>query len=131
MKENQLRIGNFIDEHNDEFLIITGINEGDVYFISSQIINPGIALPVKNKIERIKPIPLTEEWLLKFGFIEDEDGWHHDGSGYHFGLRKIYGEFVYFHSNGTPCSQDINQVHKLQNLFFAINGEELTINKQH
>ncbi len=74
-----------------------------------------------------KPIPLTEEWLLKFGFekkgvnrtrwifwkidlVEDEKGI------YSFDESRIY--------------IDINYVHQLQNLYFALTGEELTFKSE-
>ena len=74
-----------------------------------------------------KPIPLTEEWLLKFGFekkgvnrtrwtfwkidlVEDEKGI------YSFDESRIY--------------IDIKYVHQLQNLVHALTNEELKYEQQ-
>ena len=78
-----------------------------------------------------KPIPLTEEWLLKFGLkpnqwfcsnsycvVEDKTGDIHYGwcmktqNSLH--TKEI--EFGYF-----------KYVHQFQNLYFALTGEELTL----
>ena len=71
-----------------------------------------------------KPIPLTEEWLIKFGFERNLK----DGSFQH---RSPFPFTVYF--DGARLSvkfyqgNELNYVHQLQNLYFALTGEELTI----
>jgi hypothetical protein len=75
-----------------------------------------------------KPVPLTEEWLLKFGF--ETSKWDDNNS-----LRKMIGSNDYtivFYSNdiceiGGVITKKIEFVHQLQNLYFALTGEELTI----
>ena len=72
------------------------------------------------------PIPLTEEWLLKFGFVPEkmEDGF----LSYRLKFVDIsmpYFEFTYDY--GTE-SFEVKYVHQLQNLFFALTGTELTLN---
>jgi hypothetical protein len=69
-----------------------------------------------------KPIPLTEEWLLKFGF--DKGSYFFSKDGFEFYLND--GE----NGNWYPLvggSVKIEYVHQLQNLYFALTGEELTI----
>jgi hypothetical protein len=73
------------------------------------------------------PIPLTEEWLLKFGFEKQQDGdltIYPGKNCYAFSEQWIH--------NGYPTSDSnalmkCKYVHQLQNLFFALTGEELTI----
>lgn len=81
----------------------------------------------------IKPIPLTEEWLVKFGF----ESYHNDfvlfykedvlieasWSSRNINTGERYGWGIYLPST------TINKVHQLQNLYFALTGEELTIEK--
>ena len=87
--------------------------------------------------EQFKPIPLTEEWLLKFGYK-------------HFQSEHIYSEWALvidgilkykiFQSSYTgvetftfPNSNKpvtLKHVHQLQNLYFALTGNELTIKEQ-
>lgn len=75
-----------------------------------------------------KPIPLTEEWLLKFGFEKV-------GSNYENRLIILHtnnktGTFDFLlnepHSNKLIV-RVIESVHQLQNLYFALTNEELTI----
>lgn len=71
------------------------------------------------------PIPLTEEWLLKFGF----KFWGGEGMM----LSNGRGQYVF--SNITFYRLDsglliflsnMDHVHQLQNLYFSLTGEELT-----
>jgi hypothetical protein len=76
--------------------------------------------------EDIKPIPLTEEWLLKFG-LEYMEGW--DDQTYYccpkhqqFQIMQcIYGyEYDY---------TVLKYVHQLQNLYYSLTGTELSLAK--
>jgi len=64
-----------------------------------------------------KPIPLTEEWLVKFGFEVLGD------SMYAIDDRFIihFPDMVHYKTNVK-----IKYIHDLQNLFFALNRKELT-----
>jgi hypothetical protein len=83
-----------------------------------------------------KPIPLTEEWLLKFGFEKEMDGSLVLNNLAIF-LDKRFKENVYLMTieGGIFGSEVWNKlhnlklkhVHQLQNLYFALTNEELTI----
>jgi hypothetical protein len=108
MKANELRIGNYVYLGTEVYQIKTGseIGYGENVF---------------------KPILLTEEWLLKFGFKRD---------GRSLKLKN-FGRFMFleigisfYPAGNLNCllKRDIIQrVHQLQNLYFALTGEELTI----
>tara|TARA_R110000796_G_scaffold95908_2_gene201357 strand:- start:694 stop:1041 length:348 start_codon:yes stop_codon:yes gene_type:complete len=69
-----------------------------------------------------KPIPLTEEWLVKFGF-EKLKGWD---DMFYFEID----DFQIYEYNVSGYEYDdfnIKNVHQLQNLYFALTNEELTI----
>ena len=74
------------------------------------------------KYEDLEPIPLTEEWLLRLGFESTNTYYfskcnlHLQGDirGFHLVISRIDGIKVKY-------------VHQLQNLYFALTGEELTI----
>jgi hypothetical protein len=69
----------------------------------------------------VDAIPLTEEWLLKFRF--DDLGTYGYGRGnFHICL---HGNEFYFPINNRKVF--IKYVHQLQNLYFALTGEELII----
>jgi hypothetical protein len=82
-------------------------------------------------IDYVEPIPLTEEWLLKFGFYETTK--EHYVSGL-YTLNKPDGFYI---NKETMCYCDIDYegttndrikiqyVHQLQNLYFALTGKEL------
>jgi hypothetical protein len=83
------------------------------------------------------PIPVTPEWLGRLGFITDGQGddnhprplWNHPKTKYQYSD----GSLVY---NGTSYDDwhdigSVDYVHQLQNLFFFVTGEELTINNEH
>jgi len=81
------------------------------------------------------PIPLTEEWLVKFGFIKarDEanpymDGEHTVISGRFTVFSKMPLTFNSVHGwflNKYQTELIIKYVHQLQNLYFALTGQEL------
>jgi hypothetical protein len=70
-----------------------------------------------------KPIPLTEEWLLKFGFEKRESGHFIKDGIVLYPIRDLY-----FRGN-LFIKADIKNVHQLQNLYFALTGKELTISE--
>lgn len=75
----------------------------------------------------IEPIPLTKEWLLKFGFERSVNGlWKFPlemRSNGRNGFHCFYGNS----SSKRKINIEIKSVHQLQNLYFALTGEELEI----
>ena len=122
MDARELRIGNLMELPNGEISKVTGFTEnGKVWFVREPK-HEECAL----KINQVKPIPLTEEWLFEFGFIDDFSK--------DFRVRLIghrLGDF-FITEKMKLLTSDINSVkikyvHQLQNLYFALTGEELTI----
>jgi len=132
MKANELRIGNLIIFDN----LISGeqIIEVTPRFFSSLAGGRDFE-DQKNNTELnnyYKPIPLTEEWLLKFGFEKGNKYWHNGlGSNIFYDLdnkylRQAYGTGVNI-TMFAISAMNIQYVHQLQNLYFALTGEELTV----
>jgi len=129
MIANQLRIGNLIKFSEDGTIFTVGSIEEKGFTVQNDEETTWI------EAEEFEPIPLTEEWLLKFGFHKKDAEWYLHPC---FELKIIVfnkGEFngVMFytrtiHTDFTPiyCTKHINHVHQLQNLYFALTGEELT-----
>jgi len=124
MKANELRIANWV-QGNTEF----------------QIEGSDIALAqIREKTVKTihwQPIQLTEEWLVRFGF-EPHSGIHFHSfknGGYiaigNDGSCGLYNNLSSY-NRGTSFNQlkDVDFVHQLQNLYFALTGEELTIKEQ-
>ena len=119
MTASELRIGNKFYLPNGEVGIIS------YHEIRLMI----VALDKPN----YQPIPLTEEWLLTFGFKIDTKNFNWNaGIGVNeigdFKLSLRYTESFgwFFKSRCTP----IKYVHQLQNLYFALTGEELTFKQK-
>lgn len=137
VKATELRVGNLVtlsDKQRKE-LWDNQIHAQNKFFEVKTIYSDNdIALELDDEIVDINEvdvdtIPFTEEWLLKFGFKDNE---------YSFDLKaktkKItaswYSRVV---STGVRNGfyikkySHIKYVHQLQNLYFALTGEELTL----
>jgi hypothetical protein len=106
IKASELRIGNLIHKYG-EVLVFSLQSFLNVY-------------KKQNGFEEYKPIPLTEEWLLKFGFV------------YLKGHGWVVGDVFSFNINDSfeldwYEQAPLKYVHQLQNLYFALTGKELTI----
>ena len=126
MNAKELRIGNYVkfDNHEDEYYEVSGL---DISELSDESIDLDAS-----------PIPLTEEWLLKFGFKQQ-------------GNRKmwvkgrlcvVYESYLDLSNEPTPeafyigfkdlgnvvfhTTLKVDYVHTLQNAYF-LTGEELII----
>lgn len=74
-----------------------------------------------------QPIPLTEEILLKCGFIKEKEENKQFYQCYNKGNFQIHedkGNFYYT----AQWWVKLKHLHSIQNLFFALTGEELEIN---
>lgn len=113
MKPQELRIGNLIEQGEIEMISNTAvwINEKPLL------------------IDEIEPIPLTEESLLKFGFVYD--GWSYIKGKYKFHAQSKNNkggfENTEFYVKECLISFNVDFVHQLQNLYFALTNEELKI----
>jgi hypothetical protein len=140
MKANELRIGNWLQRLDGSFF--------QVSLYDLQVIN--------ELIERWHPSPIniTEEWLLKFGFTKNESK---IVDSYSISISKLGtlkelsvtiqlgNEYVMIREgeNDKPSSEDsiitlLNgdthgrpfYVNQIQNLYFALTGEELIIKQK-
>jgi hypothetical protein len=133
MKANELRIGNLVydnEERSNEAPFVIARVEQTEYTLWNSGDKYNIAGFQNNSYYSINPagIPLTEEWLVKFGFE------HKSGNEYVkdvFVFRKQQRDIVIngFENdyNGILISARDYYVHQLQNLYFALTGEELEI----
>lgn len=117
MRIQDLRIGNYFKEKNEEEIykcqgIYTDNCDETIVYYSQFYMD----------IETCKPIPLTEEWLLKFGFEEYMDGLRLNS----IVIRLEKSELWYVSKHNIVLNK-IRYVHQLQNLYFALTGEELTV----
>lgn len=129
MKAEELRIGNFVTTIvSDKSCKIDGITQQqakDGYF---QLIFIGDKSFIK---EHVLAIPLTEEWLVKFGFEKQKTPYLNDGYlGYDFVHENDFEIAIFedgFIYNTAIHRINIKYVHQLQNLFFALTEKELEL----
>lgn len=78
----------------------------------------------------IKPIRLTEEILLKCGFeYETKDWLYLKYIKFNFNTdRSVNMSIVYVNINNRDMGLEIEYLHELQNLYFALTQKELEIN---
>jgi hypothetical protein len=108
VKNNDLRIGNWYSALGNyekvNWIVLQHIHESIESFIW------------------VQPIPLTEDWLLKFGFVSNPYEDRYEKGTIHIECDKTKGA-TYLWIENMP---HIKYVHQLQNLYFALTGEELT-----
>ena len=136
MKSNELRIGNWVNsngEDHQENALIASICREEVGFKSGDY----------GLIETIDGIPLKEDWLLKHGFfVENFD--------YSIPISDCKVVWLTLIPQDEECTaysvcvtqtdededdqnvflSDISYVHQVQNLYFALTGNELKYEEQ-
>jgi hypothetical protein len=128
MTSTELRIGNYVwDDYSGE-MIVSAILESSAIYLRKTIALPSGEYLIKN----IEPIPLTEEWLLKFGFdnINSREYGIKCGSCWmSLNNPKDMGEWqdYYCWTYDRFKFIELKYVHQLQNLYFALTGNELEI----
>lgn len=119
IQPNELKIGN---------LVYAGVN-----FENSDITKPLGLVPIKVQMgftstENLYPIPLTPEILEKAGFKKlsyDFEFWKN--SMWRLKQHKLNNEWYLTHCGEEVDCIKIKYLHQLQNLYFALTGEELNI----
>ena len=131
MKSIDLRIGSTY--HSVKWKIPVTLEAEDI----AELVVMADGANIDHYIDSVfQPIPLTEEWLVKFGFNEKykstSNRWTKWAEGVNAGLElhdcedehgNIHGVFLH------DFTLEVKYVHQLQNLYFALTGEELTYTK--
>ncbi len=121
MKASELRIGN---------LVRNSLNETQLISTGEYIYN------IERGMLHVKPLELTPEWLERMGFITDARPDHIKGQyGIAYNPMATWYDIswvmdrviIQIEDNAIALPQDIKYVHQLQNLYFALTGQELTI----
>lgn len=116
MKSNELRMGNIVTQ---EGRLINGITTLTIhkFDLGSVVLNP---------------IPLTEEWLVKLGFeLHSEYDYknYKTKNGFYISMWNCTFPVAGFEEKGVCYWGDgylpVRHVHHLQNLYFALTGQEL------
>ena len=127
MKANDLRIGNyymFADYDGIVYRQVKEIKHNKFGLLSDY---DGVNFDI------CRPIPITEEWLLKFGFYyqsSDKNYVVKSKQENNNSIKKIDGDWCYNNDySDASCYfvRELRYIHELQNLYYALNEEELTI----
>lgn len=131
MNPKELRLGNLVETYT-------------VWLIDDKVSEPAIGTKeidlkdleiMQSSLATYRGIPLTEEWLIKVGFIEKDLG--EEPPYYIFEHQEING-FKVWEFNGEHWILELadqnaipqnhfKYLHQLQNMYFALTGEELII----
>lgn len=119
MKAQELRIGNFVRSWFES--VSCKVEQvGELIYYTPLT---GNEITDSCDVSKILPIPLTEEWILRMGFDNKHCSvnfktFYNDGFDYRIELysdgKCLFDEL-----------REIQHVHQLQNLYFALTGEEL------
>jgi len=129
MEAKELRIGNLLME----------LTSDDVFEVSDRFF-----AMLNVNLECSMPIPLTEEWLLKFGFEKNDNFWYDliyftdcdiTSEDMCISYNLYSGRFSVIDADclnedlkyPVYLTKRIKHVHQLQNIYFVLTGEELTL----
>ena len=126
MEAKDLRIGNLVipEYASPDKDLYVELTTKDIYYMDGGVYH-------------FEPIPLTEDWLIKFGFEYRKKTYSLNTSSESFDYFFIekYGFGLWKHNKGysineltKPTDFYIEYTHQLQNLFHALTGKELEIN---
>jgi len=116
MKANELRVGNWVSIRVGHPFRFELPDFADWYYDHNS----------HEYGDHIHPVPVTEEWLLRFGFEKRHHYWHKS----RFFVEWLFDKpklRIVINSAESAFANSVEYVHQLQNLYFALTGEELTI----
>lgn len=119
MKASELRIGNLVYFKNTHDVAKVELIHNNHFDCRDEY---GSFIPNGN----YEPIELTEEWLLKFYFTQKLGNWELPNFRFHINKPMNYDGFV-FCDGYSVITDKIHYVHQLQNLYFALCGDELEL----
>lgn len=111
IQPQELRLGNlFVERNTKQIIEVIELTKSSVIFSENF-----------DKEWQAEPIPLTEEWLIKLGFHEVLGVYAIYGKEINIKLNNGYWD-AYFKGKYVCV---IKHVHQIQNLYFALTGQEL------
>lgn len=123
MDAKSLRIGNIFSHHTHEGYC------GDVFLRAEEIVMAQNDIAIFES--RYCPYKITSQWLIDLGFE-----WIKEAGGYCLKDHIVYcmgeGDCVFnlFCSNDKDCNVKFQYVYQLQNLWFAVTGEDLVMRRK-
>lgn len=124
MENTELRIGNWV-QYENEYAQVSAIWANGNFEIHSEVLQ---FWTIEKGDEYVKGIPLTPEILVKCGLILESTSsfskkYTHKRSEFGYDWDMSAGWRARYYGRYIECKY----VHQLQNLYFAVTGEELNI----
>ena len=123
MDIQEFKLGNLIKisprENEEGVLFLTDIQPSSII---GEMLTPRQGYHFRIKFDEILPLELSEEWLQKLGFKKSQDQEDTWVDPKNFVLFK-------FSAFERGVAVVINSVHQLQNVYFTLTGEILSITK--
>jgi hypothetical protein len=132
----ELRLGNLLDYQGQPLPVLAIDNEREFFYTErnellkcsitiGQYDDNGFMWTTNGRwLKHFKPIPLTEDWLVRLGFR-----YYKETNGYayriHFRIQFVKSENGFMAYIDNTEWHELKYVHQLQNLYFALTGEEL------
>lgn len=110
MRIEDLKIGSLVSYNNCDLRVTALGSRSDII---------GLERHPLTAFNRVSPIPLTEEWLIKLGFGK-QNGYPFEMLNGYIKIRNGIYFFKYY-----QLEIELNYVHQLQNLYFALTSKEL------
>lgn len=130
IQAKDLRLNNYINHKDLGIVKVISISSkiGDYESVFVESLKDGFDYNF-HLDEDLKPIPLTEEILLKIGFVQIgfyENVFSKGSSRIHLHNEGKKALLIYQYEN-NHIELEIESLHDLQNKFFAIGGKELEV----
>lgn len=113
MNPAELRIGNYV-YYADVMCKVEG------YTSDGYLYTDGVTAPILS----FQPVELTEQWMSKLGFTHEVIAYYYFEKIYKKGSFTLSESFVLL---DIDLNINVDYVHQLQNLYFALIGEELML----
>ena len=125
VQPNELRIGNYVDIVTcyPKEKIILEIREDSIVTTDGDI----------KTLPWVHGMYITEEWLLKFGFGFNKSRsrfnvFENDAFSLFCSFDQANGFQIWFETELSECPLNVEYIHQLQNIYFALTQKELEIN---
>jgi hypothetical protein len=118
MKKQDFRFGNLVNYNEGGISQVIGVHQFGLDVMDEDLEE------IYMEYENFSGIPITEEWLLKFGFEKVADRYRLK-KGWHWIEVNKFSYYIDGKQYGL-----IDYVHQLQNLYHALTGEELNENRK-
>lgn len=122
MKTTDFRIGNIITDENGFEMYVVGI--GEDWLTADFEGNQGDVWEFDFKHSFPKPVEITEEILLKYGFVKDTETSYRWYLGEYFTYDLDDGGFRY---KEAWVRLLVNYLHELQNIYFVLTNKNLEV----